>query len=58
MKYIPLTEEDKRKMLEEMGITSISSLFSDIPEEVLLNRDLNLPPPLSEKEVISLIKKT
>ncbi len=58
MKYIPLTEEDKRKMFEEMGITSISSLFSDIPEEILLKRKLNLPPALSEKEIVSLIKRT
>lgn len=58
MKYIPLTEEDIKNMLEEMGISSISSLFSDIPEEIKLNRSLNLPPPLSEKEISSLIKKT
>lgn len=49
--YIQNTKEDERKMLETIGIESIDALFNDIPEEVRLNRDLNLKESMSEMEV-------
>ena len=49
--YIPITENDKKEMLYEVGITQIKELFKDIPEEAQLNRKLNLPEPKSELEV-------
>lgn len=49
--YIPNTNDDERKMLESIGVNSIEGLFNDIPEEVKLNRELNLNKSMSEIEV-------
>ena len=55
-KYIPITDEDKEKMLSEIGVESVDELFSDIPNELKLNRDLNLETSKSEIEVLKKIK--
>lgn len=33
-RYLPMTESDKKAMLEAIGVSSIDELFSDIPEKV------------------------
>ncbi len=50
--YLPLTDEDRREMLKKIGVNSIEDLFSDIPEEVRLTKDLDLPPAMSELEAV------
>src|SRR5690554_2921246 len=50
-KYIPHTKIDVQKMLDKINVKSINDLFREIPEEVKLNRDYNLPKSLSELEV-------
>lgn len=50
-RYIPNTESDKRKMMDTLGIDSVDALFADIPQELRLNRALDLPAPLSELEL-------
>ena len=32
--YIPSTPEDRKAMLETVGVKDVEALFSDIPEEV------------------------
>lgn len=54
--YIPCTDEDENTMLKTLGMTSLESLFSDIPEEIQLNRKLNLNSPKSEMEVLQELK--
>ncbi len=49
--YIQNTQEDIKRMLETIGIDSVDQLFSDIPEDIRLNRDLDLKPSMSEMEV-------
>lgn len=49
--YIPHSEEEIEEMLGEIGLSSISELFSDIPEKFRKVR-LNLPPPMSEFELV------
>lgn len=49
--YLPLTEPERKKMLDRIGVQSFNELLSDIPQELRLNRPLNLPPPLSEIEL-------
>jgi glycine dehydrogenase subunit 1 len=49
--YLALTETDREEMLRAIGASSIGELFADIPEEVRLGRELDLPPAASEVEV-------
>jgi len=50
-KYIPNTNAEKQAMLESIGASSIEDLFSDIPAELKLGRELNLDAPMSELEL-------
>lgn len=54
--YIPATHEDEEKMLKSCKVNSIDELFSDIPENLKLNRDLNLEESKCELEVSKMIK--
>lgn len=51
--YIPSTDLERKAILAEMSYESTERLFNDIPHEVRLNRDLELPGPLSEMELAS-----
>ncbi len=55
--YIPNTKDDEQRMLEAIGFNKIEDLFSDIPDDVKLNRDLDLKPSMSELEVANYITK-
>jgi len=55
--YIPNTKEDQEKMLKEIGVESIDDLFKDIPQNLQLKAELNLPSSLSEMELINWTKK-
>ncbi len=48
MPYLFDTPDQRRKMFEAIGITSIDELFTQIPSELQLKRELDLPQPLSE----------
>jgi glycine dehydrogenase subunit 1 len=50
--YLSLTERDRDEMLAAIGVSSIDELFAQIPEEVRFTRDLDVPPALSEVELI------
>ncbi len=52
MRYIPHTPDDVRQMLSVIGVDSVESLFAEIPEDVRLQRPLDLPLPLSESELL------
>ena len=49
--YVPNTLEERKKMLREIGYSSIEDLFAHIPEEVKLKGKLNIPNGKSEFEV-------
>lgn len=53
--YIPATFEDEQKMLKACKVETIDDLFSDIPDDLKLNRDLNLEESKSELEVSEII---
>jgi glycine dehydrogenase subunit 1 len=38
MRYLPLTEDDRRAMLAKVGAPTVESLYSDVPEKVLLKK--------------------
>lgn len=50
--YVVSTREEQEQMLTSMGYGNIGDLFSVIPGEVRLNRELKLPSGCSEMEVI------
>lgn len=54
--YIPTTHEDEEKMLKSCKLNSIDDLFSDIPDNLKLKRDLNLEESKSELEVSQIVK--
>ncbi|MFW6386138.1 MAG: aminomethyl-transferring glycine dehydrogenase subunit GcvPA [Candidatus Hadarchaeota archaeon] len=56
-RYIPLTEKEKRDMLDSLGADSIDDLYSDIPPKLKLNELLDIPPSKSEREIKEEIKK-
>ena len=55
MPYISNTDEDRAKMLAELGIGSVEKLFDEIPSGLKCN-SLNLPPGKSEFEVGSYLQ--
>ena len=55
--YLPLTPPERREMLSAIGVDSIADLFADIPQEISLKTDLNLPPPLSESELVRHVQE-
>ncbi|MCF2135770.1 MAG: aminomethyl-transferring glycine dehydrogenase subunit GcvPA [Candidatus Thorarchaeota archaeon] len=55
--YLPTTPENEDEMLRSMGLKSLEDLFTNIPKQFRLNRDLNLPTPHSEHEVLARLQK-
>lgn len=51
MPYIPHTEEDVREMLATIGANSIDELFREIPENLRLKGELNIPSQLDEDKL-------
>lgn len=50
-KYMPHSEEEIKVMLQKVGVNSIDDLYSDVPSEVILTRDYDLPGCMSEIEL-------
>ena len=51
MRYLPLTEDDRRVMLGAIGAASIDELFDDVPQPVRRDGLANLPLHAGEMEV-------
>jgi glycine dehydrogenase subunit 1 len=51
MRYLPLTDDDRKAMLARIGAPSIDALFADLPREKRLARPLDLPGHQGELEV-------
>lgn len=56
-RYIPLTEKDEQEMLETIGVESIQELYSDVPEDVLLSRDLNIADAEPETQLLKRLTR-
>src|SRR3954468_22651863 len=50
-RYTSATDQDRKEMLDAIGVGSVDDLFEQIPEGVRLNRPLELPDGMSEDEV-------
>ena len=53
--YTPATGTEQAEMLAAIGVDSIDELFAQIPDEVRLNRPLDLEDGMSESEVYRLL---
>jgi glycine cleavage system P protein (glycine dehydrogenase) subunit 1 len=51
MRYLPLTDTDRREMLARIGVEHIDDLFADVPRDKLLAGPLDLPRRKGELEV-------
>ena len=52
MRYLPKSPAERLEMLKEIGANSIDDLFSVIPAEYRLDRDLDIPRQHGESEII------
>jgi glycine dehydrogenase subunit 1 len=51
MRYLPLTDADRKAMLARIGVADIDALFADIPKDKRLTRLIELPKAKGELEV-------
>ena len=57
MPFIPHTDDDVRAMLAELGAASIEQLFDEIPKQLRAGSLDEIPPGLSELEVLQLMNE-
>lgn len=55
-KYFPHSEKDIAEMLKVVGVDSLDDLYSEVPEELKLHRELNIPSSKSEIEVRNILQ--
>jgi len=53
VRYIPHSESDIKEMLAAVGARSVDELFEQIPAQLRFRRELDLPAPLSEPELMA-----
>ena len=56
MRYLPKSPADREAMLKAIGVRSIDDLFSPIPPEYRLSRDLNVQRQMAESEIVDWFK--
>jgi glycine dehydrogenase subunit 1 len=54
-RYTSATDADRREMLAEIGAASIEELFGELPAEVRLDRELELPAGMAESDAYDLL---
>ena len=52
MRFAPHTDDDIREMLATIGAGDVDDLFEAIPPDLRLSEPLDLPPGISEQEVV------
>ena len=56
MRYLPKSPAERVTMLEEIGVKTINDLFSSVPAEYRLERDLCIPRQHGESEIVDHFK--
>ena len=51
MRYLPLSEGDRKDMLSTIGVEAVNDLFCDVPKDALLKAHVDLPQHAGEMEV-------
>src|SRR5207253_11321155 len=57
LSYVLNTPEDRRAMLEGIGVKSVDELFQSIPASLRLKRPLDVPAALSEMELTQQMQR-
>ncbi len=57
MSYLPQTEDELNEMLDQIGVDRFEELLDPVPDEVRLDRPLDLPDALSEQELFDHIRE-
>ncbi len=52
MSYVPHSESEVRLMLERIGVSELGGLFDNVPDSLLRNAELKLPPALDERALL------
>ncbi|MFA9559411.1 aminomethyl-transferring glycine dehydrogenase subunit GcvPA [Evansella sp. AB-rgal1] len=56
-RYLPMTEQDQKEMMDTIGIDHIDELFADIPKEVRFKEDLNIEEALDETRLVKEMQR-
>jgi glycine dehydrogenase subunit 1 len=56
MRYLPKSPSERLEMLKQIGAGSIGDLFSTIPQEYRLERDLDVPRQMGESEIVEYFR--
>jgi glycine dehydrogenase subunit 1 len=51
--HLSITDSDREAMLATIGVSSVDELFEQIPPGVRFDRELDVPPELSEVELVA-----
>ncbi|MBQ9458826.1 MAG: aminomethyl-transferring glycine dehydrogenase subunit GcvPA [Oscillospiraceae bacterium] len=51
MSYVPSTRQQREEMLRVVGVKDYRGLYRDVPQQMLLDRPLDIPEGMSESEV-------
>ena len=57
MRYLPKSPGERIEMLQQIGAGSIDDLFSTIPQEYRLERDLDVPRQMGESEIVDYFRQ-
>jgi glycine dehydrogenase subunit 1 len=55
--FLSLTDADREEMLAAIGVDSVEALFRDIPEGLRFQGELDVPPALSEPELVAHLEE-
>lgn len=55
--YLSLNDSDKRIMLEKTGVSSVMDLYQDVPQDLILDKPLDLPEGMAEMQVDRFMKQ-
>src|ERR1700735_1110518 len=56
MRYLPKSPGERLEMLKQIDASSIDDLFSTIPQEYRLQRDLDVPRQMGESEIVEYFR--
>ncbi len=51
MRYLPLTAQNRKEMLQQIGAKSVDDLYADVPKSAFMSAPANLPDHMGELEI-------